>query len=712
MLKLYNPLDVSDIIPVYLEDDKRYVTHKYNGYDTLTFEIESNNLLYEYVVEETKIEDEKNRYVVKKIDEHSDFVTVICYLDLDDWKETMFEEFRTTNKMLYEVLSLILPDGWLITGATGSFTERTTIEESEGNPFQAVNALEILDKVADVYGCTFQFSAINKTIEVIDVESYSPSGQFFTDEINLKSIGFVGDSTNFATRLYAYGKKDDDGVALTFADINDGKPYVEDYSYSNKIISVGWSDERYTVKENLLEAAKEKLKELSYPVRSYTCEVDKLGDGTWLYQIVTLIDRKRKTRVNHQIVEYKEYPNHINDSVTLSAVAPRIESYFDKVQNDLKEQIKDKTSSIQQELEKAIEYATQQITGNKGGCFKWIFDSNGNPQELLNLGDTEDINTAQKVWRWNASGLGHSNNGYNGPYTLALLADGSINASMISTGILTANIIRAGKLTDLEGLNYWDLETGDFRLSVNTKFGDKTLDDIAQGSIDSLTQEEIFNKLTNNGATMGIYLDSQTNSLFLNASYMKTGTLKGVEIIAESGTIGGFTITPTKIYGGSSSLGLVGLQAPASNNSWAIWAGAPDVNNLGSAPFRVSRTGKLYAEQAEIGGIIKSGNVHLLDDRINMYDSGTLIGRILYEKNANLKEGTSGGGYVDAGEGNLLTFKANGYMNLNASGIFVQNGSTIYKGFTGTLSFWDGKTPVSAMCYLRFVNGICIWAGY
>ena len=253
MLKLYNPLDINDIIPLYVDDDKRFVTHKYNGYDTLTFEIENNNPLYKYVMEETKIEDEKNRYIVKKIDEHSDFVTVICYLDLDDWKEVIFEAFRTTNKMLYEVLNIILPDGWLITGNVGSYTERTTVEESEGTPFQAVNALEILSKIAEVYECTFQFNAIKRTIEIIDVKSYTPSGQFFTDEINLKSIGFVGDSTNFATRLYAYGKKDDNGVALTFEDINNGKPYVENYSYSNKVISVGWSDERYTVKENLLE---------------------------------------------------------------------------------------------------------------------------------------------------------------------------------------------------------------------------------------------------------------------------------------------------------------------------------------------------------------------------------------------------------------------------------------------------------------------------
>ena len=599
MLKIYNPVNESDVIPLQLENVKRYVTHKWDGNDVLTFEIESNNPVYKSIVEETKIEDENNRYIVKKIDEHSDFVTVNCYIDLDDWKENLIKVFRTTNKMLLEVLQEILPEGWLIIGG-GTFTDRRTVEESEGNAFELVTPIELLPKISEVYGCTFNFNAINKTIEVIDYKSYSPSGKYFSDELNLESIGFVGDSSNFATRLYAYGKKDDSGNALTFASINDGKEYVENCSYSNKIISVGWSDERYTVKENLLEDAKAKLKELAFPVRSYTCEMSKLGDGIWMYQVVTLIDRKRKTRINHQVIEYKEYPNHVNDSITLSAVSPRIESYVSKVEESIKSKIKKSESLIQKEIEKAFKYATEQITGNNGGSFKWIYDSDGKPQELLNLGDTEDISTAQKVWRWNASGLGHSNNGYNGDYTLAILSDGSVNASAITTGILTANIIRAGKLTDLQGLNYWDLETGEFRLTANAKVGDKTLAEYTKGGFDSLTQEQVFNKLTNNGQTMGIYLDSQTNSLYLNASYIKTGKLQGVEIVAESGTIGGFDITQDKIYGGNSSGNYVGLSP--SSGGWSFWAGASNMSSISNAPFRVSSNGKLYATNANLTG--------------------------------------------------------------------------------------------------------------
>lgn len=98
-------------------------------------------------------------------------------------------------------------------------------------------------------------------------------------------------------------------------------------------------------------------------------------------------------------------------------------------------------------LERAIAEATNKITGGAGGVFKWKFNANGEPIELLIL-DTGNENTAINVWRWNSGGLGHSSNGYDGPYDdFAITMDGKINASAITTGTMLANFIRGGTLT-------------------------------------------------------------------------------------------------------------------------------------------------------------------------------------------------------------------------------------------------------------------------
>lgn len=428
MLRIHNPAKAGELIPFPIEDTKRFVTHVYDGRDTLTFEMASTDPLYQYVAEEVRIDDENNGYVVKSVDEHSDFITVVCDLNLDDWKKTIIYSFRTTNTQLNEVLQQILPEGWSIEWDS-PFTQRTTVEKSEGEPLRAVTPLEVLEAAGSAYGCVFNFNTLTKTLKVIDPNAFTHSGQFFTDELNLRSLGFTGSSKGFVTRLYAYGKKDDNGNPMTFADINGGKPYVDDFTYSDKVVCAGWSDERYTNPESLLEAAKERLRSMAFPDRSYSCEAENLKEEVWLYKVVTLVDRRRRTRVNHQIVEFKEYPDHSLDVITLSKVAPSIQSHVSSVAGEIREELTRASSSWVD--------TTDKIMGIKGGHFIWILDSYGRPTELLALCDADNLNQAQSLWRWNAEGLGHSGKGYDGTYVMALLPDGSINAGLLSGSIDT-----------------------------------------------------------------------------------------------------------------------------------------------------------------------------------------------------------------------------------------------------------------------------------
>lgn len=119
-------------------------------------------------------------------------------------------------------------------------------------------------------------------------------------------------------------------------------------------------------------------------------------------------------------------------------------------------------ASAKSAYERAVDAATESIR-NGAGTFRLIYNGD-NLQEIVSL-DNADIAIAESVWRWNNGGFGHSADGYNGTYTLALLPDGSINAAVITTGTLNANIIRAGILQDALGLNSWNLETGAFTIT-------------------------------------------------------------------------------------------------------------------------------------------------------------------------------------------------------------------------------------------------------
>lgn len=97
-------------------------------------------------------------------------------------------------------------------------------------------------------------------------------------------------------------------------------------------------------------------------------------------------------------------------------------------------------------MEEAIENATNWINGVNGGYVVLHKNANDQPYEILIM-DTPDIETAQKVWRWNQGGLGYSASGYQGPYTTAITQAGAIVADFITAGTMLANIIKGGTLT-------------------------------------------------------------------------------------------------------------------------------------------------------------------------------------------------------------------------------------------------------------------------
>lgn len=458
MLAIINKFNDDEVTPMMLDDDAWFVTHAFNGNDELQFTFSEESGYYDLLEEESKVlaiglRGRSNRFVVKNVDSHDGIVTVNCDVDLYDWQKTIFDTYGGGSaRTLEKVLQDVTPSGWSYSGQE-QFGQSEVFQTGSREPVKAGTPLDVLDLASEVYGCVFNFDNIAKHLYVIDTKSYTPSGDFLSDEVNLKSVGYVGNSEGYATRLYPYGKRDDNGEnPVTIESVNGGLPYVTNNEFSDDIICVGWSDERYTEPEHLKEAAIARLAEIAVPTRSYECDVSQLNRNVWLYMVLTMIDRKHRTRVDQQVVEWKEYGRPDLDVVTLSAVAPSLESLLKSADADddaIYQYVNGIASDLTNAYEEAIENATDKITGNDGGYFQWIFDAEGRPVELVNLGDSKDINNARQVWRWNQSGLGHSNDGYNGSYGLALLADGSINASMMTVGIIQG------------GQSYWNLNTGD-----------------------------------------------------------------------------------------------------------------------------------------------------------------------------------------------------------------------------------------------------------
>lgn len=85
-------------------------------------------------------------------------------------------------------------------------------------------------------------------------------------------------------------------------------------------------------------------------------------------------------------------------------------------------------------------------------------------QNEILLMDSKDINSAINVTRLNKNGLAFSQTGYYGTYSYGFTIDGKINASHITTGVLTAILIQS-----LNGSSSWDLISGLLTISDKTK---------------------------------------------------------------------------------------------------------------------------------------------------------------------------------------------------------------------------------------------------
>lgn len=124
-------------------------------------------------------------------------------------------------------------------------------------------------------------------------------------------------------------------------------------------------------------------------------------------------------------------------------------------------------------LKEAKDNATALITSAMGG---YVYKTTS---ELFIM-DTDNPKTAKKVWRWNLNGLGYSSSGIDGPYGLAMTMDGSIVADFITTGVLSAELIKTGMLKDVLNKSFWNMKTGEMHVtgifSQTTASGVKSLD--------------------------------------------------------------------------------------------------------------------------------------------------------------------------------------------------------------------------------------------
>ena len=290
-----------------------------------------------------------------------------------------------------------------------------------------------------------------------------------------------------------------------------------------------------------------------------------------LCDIVAVEFERLKMNVAAKVTGYKyDVLMERYDSITLGEKKSFSQTISDQNQLnlDIIEQVP--TSST---LQAEIDRATELIRGGYGGYVIFHANGDGQPDEILIM-DAPNAADAVNVIRMTKNGIGFSTTGYEGPFRSAWTIDGHFVADFITSGTLNADVIRAGLIKDHNNTNYWNLDTGEFKLSLQTKIGNDTIgntissleDDAAaafgaaqsaqstaNGAVSSANSAAVAAANAYSKA-QGIITDAKTGNLYISAAcisagamsadYISGGTLDFSNITARN-----LTIEPTTASG-------------------------------------------------------------------------------------------------------------------------------------------------------------------
>lgn len=559
-----------------------------------------------------------------------------CTGSVAELSRTYIEDKRNRNANAKACLAKALEGTrWAVgTVETGTITGTADLS------FYHCTVLEAIQKTADTYGLEVQTEYQpdptgnrigRRIIHLVEHRGTANTTKRFEYGKDLTQIKRDIDSGDVITRLYGWGKgieqTNDQGEAtggysrkISFADVNNGKPYVQDDQALANWGIPGPDGTRHHSEasvdfpdcedpKELLNLTKAALKTRTTPTVSYTADVTALGqagydpEGTDVGDSVQIIDTSftNPLRLEGRILQIEEdlAGSLAETKITLGNIR---QSYTQRL------------AAQQQALDKLVSNsgAWNSAAGGTGPYMKDLIDR---INQIMNatggytyLKPGQGIYVYDKPEDQNPTQCIHIGGGYwriadhkkaNGDWDFRSLANGKG---------LFADTIFTGRLSDAAGLNFWDMDTGEFSLSARSAVGGKTVQEYADGALSdansytdaakqaaiteakrqadaadtaklaeakkyaeadatnkanaaleaakkaaaagdtstleaaksyadntatshvntfekALTQQYIFNKLTNNGQLQGLYMSG--GLLYVNATYLRSGIISG-----------------------------------------------------------------------------------------------------------------------------------------------------------------------------------------
>lgn len=306
----------------------------------------------------------------------------------------------------------------------------------------------IKDKLVNRLGGHLRIRKVNGIKYLDYLQDYpNTSDQVIEFGKNLLDFSQTLDASDIATAIIPLGAKlEESSIAalderLTIKSVNNGSDFI--YSQS-AVDAYGWifktvEFDSVNVPANLKRKGEEYLSDVQYESLVLDITAVDLNNLNVDIERINLLDYIRVVSEPHGLDRFfpvtkltlsLEKPE--GDRIVLGTDAEKITKTSSDISTNTT--ISERIASIPSEsdiLKEARDNATALIdAATKGNVV-----TTATEQLIM---DTDNIETAKKVWRWNLNGLGYSNTGYHGKYNLAMTMDGQILGDRLVGGSVSA----------------------------------------------------------------------------------------------------------------------------------------------------------------------------------------------------------------------------------------------------------------------------------
>lgn len=454
------------------------------------------------------------------------YTSVTCINSINEMWDDYIEDKRPSGSVAVALTSILAGTRWEV----GNCDQ----PGSASHTFYHISVREGLSDLLKTWGGELEtvietdgVQVTHRYVRVVATRGNQQSPKRFTWTKDLISIKRKTGSANPKTRVYGYGKGVETdtggyGRRLTFGEINGGKDYVEDASATEvwghpdgsggvaPAVDV-YVNEQCEDAAQLLAETRDYLETVKAPTVSYEASVLDLfafgrnWEGVAVGDCVAIIDKgfsDTGIRLKGRVSKLSRDLVTGDATVTFGNLTDDLADIFQAMAQQLKKG-SDQRANYDAVADTSVSWLNQLMAAlnkafNAVGTYKVETFELGTVWSNVPIDQETGVplKATSGMWAVNINGMGirlAASLTSDGQWNWRTFITGAqVSADCINAGTMRADRIRAGLLTDEVGANYWDLETGEFQLSPNAKYGDGgcTVD----GVIEDLSKRNDQNK--------------------------------------------------------------------------------------------------------------------------------------------------------------------------------------------------------------------------